>query len=115
MIGWRGSVKQVQASGECMVQTWHEGMEGRHGTARTATPNLTSGHACCIHCYTAALPKTVLRGPKTCLWVDHTRRMASGVPMPAARGSPAGPNLHRRKVPSGVRSSCFKSHIGLPC
>jgi hypothetical protein len=26
------------------------------------------------------------------LWVDHTRRMASGVPMPAARGSPAGPN-----------------------
>ena len=25
-------------------------------------------------------------------WHDHTRRMASGVPMPAARGSPAGPN-----------------------
>lgn len=25
-------------------------------------------------------------------WQDQTRRMASGVPMPAARGSPAGPN-----------------------
>ena len=26
------------------------------------------------------------------LWQDHTRRMASGVPIPAERGSPAGPN-----------------------
>ena len=26
------------------------------------------------------------------LWQDQTRRMASGVPMPAPRGSPAGPN-----------------------
>lgn len=25
-------------------------------------------------------------------WHDQTRRIASGVPMPAARGSPAGPN-----------------------
>ncbi len=25
-------------------------------------------------------------------WHDHTSRMASGVPMPAPRGSPAGPN-----------------------
>lgn len=25
-------------------------------------------------------------------WVDHTSRMASGVPIPAARGSPQGPN-----------------------
>ncbi len=25
-------------------------------------------------------------------WQDQTRRMASGVPMPAERGSPAGPN-----------------------
>ena len=25
-------------------------------------------------------------------WYDHTRRIASGVPMPAERGSPPGPN-----------------------
>lgn len=34
----------------------------------------------------------VAQGSLPRLWVDHTRRMASGVPMPAARGSPAGPN-----------------------
>jgi hypothetical protein len=34
-------------------------------------------------------------GPKslmTSLWHDHTSLIASGVPIPAPRGSPAGPN-----------------------
>ena len=36
-----------------------------------------------------------VRGPTSEMisrWQDQTMRMASGVPMPAARGSPAGPN-----------------------
>lgn len=57
-------------------------------------------------------------------WHDHTIRMASGVPMPAPRGSPAGPNQwfwgapvagHEFAVSLVELGTSFKIYITVHC
>lgn len=103
----------LRMSGGCV-----EGLPGIHTYPHltSTTENgqfLVSASCCCSrHCmtqhtsikvpwgkrqiyYEVLSVRPVGMGPKSwmiSLWHDHTMRMASGVPMPAPLGSPAGPN-----------------------
>jgi hypothetical protein len=82
--------------------------EGAHHPPHTTRPAATPAAHDCLS------PAAGGTGPTSLMisrWQLHTRRMASGVPMPAPRGSPAGPNQWFCGAPATQKDTCGASHF----